>query len=67
MTIAAIENLATQLLRAKGDVQPLSQRWYYNFMARHPELKARRSRAMDQARKDALDHATAKHWLALYP
>lgn len=66
MTIAAIENLATQLLLAKGDTKPLGKCWFYNFMARHPELKARRSRAMDQSRKDALDHSIAKHWFELY-
>jgi hypothetical protein len=66
MSISALEHLAAQLLLAKGDIQPLGERWIYNFLNRHPELKARRSRALDQARKDAVDHNTLQHWFELY-
>jgi hypothetical protein len=66
MTISAMENLATQLLLAKGDSNPLGKCWYSNFLARHPDLKTRRSRALDQSRKDALDHQTLEQWFNLY-
>jgi hypothetical protein len=66
MSISAIEHLATQLLLAKHDDKPLGKNWYYHFLSRHPDLRTRRSRAMDQSRKDALDHQTADQWFKLF-
>lgn len=66
MSISAIEHLAVQLLRAKDDTKPLGDHWYYRFLSRHPDLRTRRSRAMDQSRKDALDHQTADQWFKLF-
>jgi hypothetical protein len=66
MSISAIEHLASQLLLAKGDTKPLGKCWYWNFLARHDELKARRSRALDQSRKDAIDHQTLEQWFNLF-
>ncbi|KXX82291.1 Pogo transposable element with ZNF domain [Madurella mycetomatis] len=66
ITIAMIENFATQLLHAKGDNKPLGKCWYSNFLTRHPDLKLRRARTLDQARKDAIDHQTLQRWFDLF-
>jgi len=66
MTIAAIEQLATQVLVAKGDLNKLGHNWYYQFLQRHPELRIRRSRALDQSRKDATDYEILQHWFELF-
>ena len=63
---SSVEQLATELLRKKGDMEPLGKTWYYNFLKRRPALRIRRSHAMDQARKDALDEKTLRHWFELY-
>ncbi|KAL2155941.1 hypothetical protein VTH82DRAFT_683 [Thermothelomyces myriococcoides] len=55
MSIGAIENLAAQLLLAKGDTKPLGKCWCSNFLARHPELRTFRARALEQSKKNALD------------
>lgn len=47
MTIAAIEQFAMQLLASKGNHDKLGKNWYYKFLKKYPELKSRRSRALD--------------------
>jgi len=66
MTVSTLNSLAKSLLEAKGDLDPLGHNWYLAFMRRHPELKVRRSQAMDQARRDALDKKTIDHWFELF-
>lgn len=66
MTIKYLESLARNLLIAKGDYQPLGQNWYKNFLARHPGLKTKWSRSLDQSRKDATDHNILQEWFKLY-
>ena len=66
MTIPTINGLAKGLLEQKGDMAPLGKNWYLSFLGRHPELKIRRSRAMDQARQDAMDKKTVQHWFDLF-
>jgi hypothetical protein len=66
MSIASVEQLALELLVAKGDLEPLERNWYYNFLRRRSDLRTRRSRAMDQSRKGALDNKTLQHWFELY-
>lgn len=66
MTIKAVEALASQLLVKRGDTQPLGKNWHYSFLARHPDLKTLWSRSMDQGRKDATNHETARKWFDLF-
>ena len=66
MTIKAIETFSTQLLQAKGDLEPLGHNWYKNFLARHPDFKTQRSRGLDQSRKDASDPEVLQEWFSLY-
>jgi DDE superfamily endonuclease/Psq-like protein len=39
-TIFYLKSLATSMLVAKGDLQPLGQNWYKAFLRRHPDLQA---------------------------
>jgi helix-turn-helix, Psq domain len=52
-TIHYLKSLATRMLFAKGDLQPLGQNWYKAFLRRHPDLQAMWSRNLDQSRQDA--------------
>jgi hypothetical protein len=65
-SIKYLKSLATDLLKAKGDHNPLGQHWYKNFLARHPDLKAAWSRNLDQSRKDATDYTILQDWFKLY-
>lgn len=66
ITIQGLESLARQLLDQKGDYKPLGKNWHDNFLARHPDLKKLRSRALDQNRKDATNYDTACQWFDLF-
>lgn len=70
MTIKAIEALAQELLVAKGgdkhSDKTLGKCWYSNFLARHPDLKSRRSRTLDQCKNDAVDYNTSQRWFELF-
>jgi hypothetical protein len=46
------KSIAKHLLEEKGDYQPLGNHWYQNFLARHPELKTKYSRNLEQSRKN---------------
>ncbi|KAK0707942.1 hypothetical protein B0H67DRAFT_473215, partial [Lasiosphaeris hirsuta] len=37
-----------------------------DLLARHPDLKSRRSRAIDQSRKNAVDYVTLERWFELF-
>ncbi|KAN0086548.1 hypothetical protein V8E54_000236, partial [Elaphomyces granulatus] len=49
-SIYYLKSLATCMLSAKGDLKPLGQNWHKAFLQRHPDLKARWSRNLDQSR-----------------
>ena len=65
-TIRYLKSLATGLLKAKGDLEPLGQNWYKKYLDRHPDLKVVWSRTLDQSRKDASDYSNFQHWFELY-
>jgi hypothetical protein len=48
ITIEVLEEFARDILHRKGDTAPLGQCWYANFLSRHRDLKAERSRTLDQ-------------------
>ncbi len=64
--IGQLETMAKHLMTAKGDLDPLGQHWYKNFLRRHPEFKTRYSRNLNQDRKDAGNHETIQKWFDLY-
>jgi DDE superfamily endonuclease len=61
-----LESMAKDILKSKGKPTELGQHWYKNFLNRHPELKARFARGLDQKRKDAEDPKTIQEWFDLY-
>ena len=65
-TIFYLKFLATSMLVAKGDLQPLGQNWYKAFLRRHPDLQAMWSRNLDQCRQDASQHSILSAWFDLY-
>ena len=64
--IEQLELMAKHLMTAKGDLDPLGQHWYKNFLCRHPEFKMRYSRNLNQDRKDAGNLETIQKWFNLY-
>jgi len=58
--------MAKHLMTAKGDLDPLGQHWYKNFLHRHPDFKTRYSRNLNQDRKDAGNLETIQKWFDLY-
>jgi hypothetical protein len=60
MTIKVLKSLARQLLDQKGDHKCLGKNWHDNFIARYPDFKMLRSRALDQSCKDATNYDTAR-------
>ncbi len=66
LRIAQLESMAKQLMEAKGDQKPLGHNWYLSFLCRHPGLKTRYSRNLNQDRKDAGNLKTIEEWFDLY-
>lgn len=64
--IEQLESMAKHLMEAKGDMDPLEQHWYKNFLTRHPDMKMKYSRNLNQTRKDASNLATSQEWFDLY-
>lgn len=53
--ISVLKEMAKHLLSVKSDTQAVGQHWYKNFLIRHPNLKAKYSRSLDQNRKHGQD------------
>jgi hypothetical protein len=66
MSIHWLESFTTSLLKKKGDDSPLGHNWYLRFLTRHPELRTKWSRCMDQQRKDASEYETVDKWFQLF-
>jgi hypothetical protein len=66
LTIKALESLASNMLAKRNDFAPLGHDWYLKYLRRHPRLKTKKSRAMDQSRKDAGTYETLDHWFNLF-
>src|SRR6202165_445598 len=66
LTIKALESLASNMLAKRNDFAPLGHDWYLKYLGRHPRLKTKKSRAMDQSRKDAGTYETLDHWFNLF-
>jgi len=46
--IEQLKTMAKHLMTAKGDLDPLGQHWYKNFLHRHPDFNTRYSRNLNQ-------------------
>ena len=66
MQIYFLTLIATQLLITKGDIEPLGQHQYKNFLSRHPQFKLQFLRNLEQKWKDARDYDTVKRQFELY-
>ena len=66
MSIGWLENMATDLIRKRGDTKPLGHYWYHRFLDRHPDLRTKWSRNRDQVRSDAEDRASVQRWFQLF-
>jgi len=64
--IKQLETMAKHLMKAKGDLDPIGQHWYKNFLKRHPEFRTRYSRNFNQNRKDAENLESIKEWFSPY-
>ena len=66
MLIHWLESFTTALLQKKGDTDPLGHNWYLRFLDRHPNLRVKWSRCMDQKRKDASQQESIEKWFKLF-
>ena len=58
--------MAEDLLRAKGDMQPLGKNWVQKFLSRHKEIKTKYIPPLDKERALAQDPQILKDWFELY-
>ena len=58
--------MAEDLLRAKGDIQPLGKNWVQKFLSRHKEIKTKYIPPLDKERALAQDPQILKDWFELY-
>jgi hypothetical protein len=66
ISIHGLRGFVEDLLKARGDYEPLGVNWYSRFLDRHPELKLFQSRVLDQARQTAANYQTLASWFDLY-
>lgn len=64
--MAQLREMAEELLQARGDYKELGINWTSGFLARHPMLKSKHSRILDQDRFLAQDPIIIKEWFDLY-
>lgn len=58
--------MAKELLQAKGDYKELGTNWTSRFFERHPMLRSKYSRTLDQERFLAQDRDSIQDWFKLY-
>lgn len=61
ISIPYLEGLVLDLLKKRGDTEPLGNNWYKSFLARHPDIKLKLARTHDQSRKDAGNYKILEH------
>ena len=64
--VSRLRDMAQKLLQAKGDTTKLGRNWGLVFLNRHPGLKSKYSRTLDQERYLAEDPRIIQDWFALY-
>jgi len=53
-------------MMVKGDLNPLGQHWYKNFLHQHSDFKTRYSCNLNQDQKNAGNLETIQKWFNLY-
>lgn len=66
MSIYWLESFTANLLKKKGDTDNLRHDWHLRFLSRHPELRTKWFRRMEQQRKDASHSDSADRWSSLF-
>ena len=66
MSIHWLESFTTNLLKKKAGTAPLGHNWYLRFLDRHPGLRTKWSRCLDQQRKDAGEIGSMEKWFELF-
>lgn len=64
--ISQLRDMASELLRGKGDTTKLGTNWISAYLDRHLGLKSKYSRTLDQDRYLAEDPETIQDWFQLY-
>jgi len=65
-THAQLRAIATSILQANGDQQPLGKKWSTHFVQRHPTIKSKLGRRTDWQRINAVTPASIKLFFSLY-
>jgi hypothetical protein len=58
--------MAVELLRAKGDIDPLGKSWSQSFVRRHPDLCTKFVPPLNKSRVKAKDEDQIRWYFALY-
>jgi hypothetical protein len=64
--ISQLYRMATELLKAKGDHNPLGINWPSHFLARYPDLRSRFVPPLDKERLVAQDLARIQQYFDLF-
>jgi hypothetical protein len=65
LVIAQQRSSTFQIIDPSFEVQPPGKNWPQGFYLRHPQLKARRLRAIDWKRDDRQIEEKVRHWFAI--
>ena len=63
--VSRVRELAEEILRKRGDIEPLGIHWPANFLARHKEIASRWSQPLEGDRANNATHETISHWFEL--
>ena len=64
--ISQVYKMASKLLKAKGDMEPLGVNWPQHFLSRHPNLRSRFVPSLDKERLVAADPKIIRRYFELF-
>ena len=64
--VSLLRDMANKLLHARGVTVGVGLNWFPEFLKRHPGLKSKYSRTLDQERYLAEDSRITQDWFTLY-
>ena len=63
--VSRVRLQAEELLRARGDCEPLGIHWIQKFLSRHDDLRSTFATPRDQERVNAITYSTVSDWFRL--
>ena len=63
--VSRVRLQAEELLRARGDCEPLGIHWIQKFLSRHDDLRSTFATQRDQERVNAVTYSTVSDWFRL--